>query len=119
MPFDNNSEFGPWTHNGVPDISPSRLKTFKDCPQKYFLQYVEKLPRKMGAAALQGTSLHQVFLEEYLGGGVDNIEFLLEMMADDLRHRLDTEDPRDYKSGLPLNQAEKMEAILDLKVWAE
>ena len=41
------------------------------------------------------------------------------MMADDLRHRLDTEDPRDYKSGLPLNQAEKMEAILDLKVWAE
>ena len=119
MPFDNNSKFGPWTHNGVPDISPSRLKTFKDCPQKYFLQYVEKLPRKMGAAALQGTSLHQVFLEEYLGGGVDNIEFLLEMMADDLRHRLDTEDPRDYKSGLPLNRAEKMEAILDLKVWAE
>ena len=41
-----------------------------------------------GAPALQGTSLHQVFLEEYLGGGVDNVEFLLEMMADDLRHRL-------------------------------
>ncbi|MEL0015757.1 MAG: PD-(D/E)XK nuclease family protein [Rhodospirillales bacterium] len=119
MPFDNNSEFGPWIRNGIPDVSPSRLRTAKDCLQKYEYQYVKKLARTTGAPALQGTSLHQVFLEEYLGGGVDNVEFLLEMMADDLRHRLDTEDPRDWKSGLPLNQAEKFDAISDLKVWAE
>ena len=64
MPFDNNSEFGPWTHNGVPDISPSRLKTFKDCPQKY---YVEELLKMAGIKEI----LHQMKNT----CGVDNIEF--------------------------------------------
>ncbi len=116
MSWDNESPHGPWEKT---DVSPSKLKMFKDCPKKYEYRYVRREKSYTGAAALQGTSVHQVFLEEYLGGGVDNIEFLLEMMADDLRLRLDTEDPRDYNSKLPLNKAEKFDAISDMKVWAE
>jgi len=112
----SESPYGPWEKT---DISPSKLKVFMDCPQKYKFQYVDRLPRSNGAASLQGSSLHKVFLEEFLAGGVDDLAFLLEMMADDLRHRLNTQDPRDYKTKLPLNEAEKFDAILDLKVWAE
>ena len=58
-------------------------------------------------------------LKSLFDGGVDDIESLLEMMLDDLRHRLDTEDPRDYKSKLPLTPSEKFDALQDLKVWGE
>ena len=112
----NDSPYGPWEPT---DVSPSKLKMFKDCPKKYEYRYVRREKTYTGAASLQGSSAHKVFLEELLDGGVDDIDFLLEMMLDDLRHRLDTEDPRDYKSKLPLTPSEKFDALQDLKVWGE
>lgn len=112
----NDSPYGPWEPT---DVSPSKLKMFKDCPKKYEYRYVRREKTYTGAAALQGSSAHKIFLEELLDGGVDDIDFLLEMMIDDLRHRLDTEDPRDYKSKLPLTPSEKFDALQDLKVWGE
>ena len=116
MSWDNESPHGPWEKT---DISPSKLKMFKDCPKKYEYRYVRREKTYTGAAALEGSAVHQVFLEEFLAGGVDDLEFLLEMMADDLRLRLDTEDPRDWHSKLPLNQAQKFDSVTDMKVWAE
>ena len=110
------SPHGPWEKT---DISPSKLKMFKDCPKKYEYRYVRKEKSYTGAAALEGSSVHQVFLEEFLAGGVDDTEFLLEMMADDLRIRLDTQDPREYHSKLPLNSAQKFDSIADMRIWAE
>ena len=110
------SPHGPWEKT---DISPSKLKMFKDCPKKYEYRYVRKEKSYTGAAALEGSSVHQVFLEEFLAGGVDDTEFLLEMMADDLRIRLDTEDPREWHSKLPLNSAQKFDSIADMRIWAE
>jgi len=112
----SDSPYGPWEPT---DVSPSKLKLFKDCPKKYEYRYVRREKTYTGAASLQGSSAHKVFLEEFLDGGVDDIEFLLEMMLDDLKHRLDTQDPRDYKSKLPLTSSEKFDAIQDLKVWGE
>lgn len=112
----SDSPYGPWEPT---DVSPSKLKMFKDCPKKYEYRYVRREKTYTGAASLQGSSAHKVFLEELLDGGVDDVEFLLEMMLDDLRHRLDTEDPRDYKSKLPLTPSEKFDALQDLKVWGE
>ena len=110
------SPHGPWEKT---DISPSKLKMFKDCPKKYEYRYVRKEKSYTGAAALEGSSVHQVFLEEFLAGGVDDTEFLLEMMADDLRTRLDTEDPREWQTKLPLNPAQKFDSISDMRIWAE
>ena len=92
----NDSPYGPWEPT---DVSPSKLKMFKDCPKKYEYRYVRREKTYTGAASLQGSSAHKVFLEELLDGGVDDIEFLLEMMLDDLRHRLDTEDTRNHHIG--------------------
>lgn len=112
----SDSPYGRWEPT---DVSPSKLKMFKDCPKKYEYRYVRREKSYTGAASLQGSSAHKIFLEELLDGGVDDIEFLLEMMVDDLKHRLDTEDPRDYKSKLPLTEGEKFAAIQDLRVWGE
>lgn len=112
----SDSPYGPWEKT---DISPSRLKVFMDCPQKYAFSYVEKLPRSNGPASMQGLAMHKLFLEELLGGGIDDKDFLVEMMAEDLKHRLDTDDPRDWKTKLPLNDAEKFDAIRDLRIWGE
>ena len=112
----SDSPYGKWEPT---DISPSKLKMYKDCPKKVEYRYVRKEKTYTGAASLQGSAAHKVFLEELLDGGVDDIEFLVEMMLDDLNHRLDTEDPRDYKSKLPLTESEKFDALQELKIWGE
>ena len=73
---------------------------FKDCPKKYDTDTSAERSRTV-VGIRQGSSAHKVFLEELLDGGVDDIDFLLEMMMDDLKY-FDTEDPRDYKSKLHL-----------------
>ena len=52
MSWDNESPHGPWEKT---DISPSKLKMFKDCPKKYEYRYVRREKSYTGAAALQGT----------------------------------------------------------------
>ena len=94
---------------GRHDLSPSKIKIWTDCTQKFKYRYVDKIRGPTGGAALQGSSLHEVFLEEFLVGGIDDTDALVEMMAMDLQHRLDTQDPRDYKTGLPLTEGEKAE----------
>ena len=99
-------------------FSPSKLKMFKDCPKKYEYRYVRREKSYSGAASMQGSSAHKVFLEELLDGGVDDIDFLLEMMMDDLKHRLDRGSQR-LQIEAPTYSFEKFEAMQDLKVWGE
>lgn len=112
----SDSPYGPW---GPTDLSPSKLKIWNDCSQKFKYRYVDKIRGPTGGAALQGSSLHEVFLEEFLVGGIDDTDALVEMMAMDLQHRLDTQDPRDYKTGLPLTEGEKAEFIIQLRIWGK
>ena len=60
------SEFGGWEKT---DISPSKLKTWMTCPKQFDYKYVTKAPSHSGLAMLQGSSMHDVFLEEFLQGG--------------------------------------------------
>lgn len=110
----SESPYGPWLPT---DISPSKLKMFLECGQKWKYRYIDRLPSPSGGASLQGSSLHEVFLEEYCVGGIQQIDALIELLEMDLQHRLDTEDPRDYKSGLPLTDAEKWELLEQVKKW--
>ena len=59
----NNSPHGKWE---ITDISPSKLKTWKDCSMKFYYNYVRKAPKTSGLAALQGSALHMVALDEYI-----------------------------------------------------
>ena len=112
----SESPYGPWQNT---DISPSKLKIWNDCTQKFKYRYVDKLRGPTGGAALQGSALHEVFLEEFLVGGIQDIDALVDMMQMDLKHRLDTEDPRDYKTGLPLTEGEKAEFVMQRSVWGK
>lgn len=115
MSFGDDSPFGPWLPT---DLSPSKVSTWKQCPWQYAGKYVWRLPRTSGAASMQGSALHKVYLEEFLAGGVEDIDFLVDMVADDLEHRLKTQDPRDYNTKLPLTEAERFDAISDVRIWA-
>jgi hypothetical protein len=98
-------------------ISASRLQTFLDCPKKFKYGYVDHAPRKTGKATLMGNAIHKIFLEEYLVGGIQDIDFLMELTIEEFRKMLDTKDPRDYRSGLPLTEMDKFEAIEECKIW--
>lgn len=53
-------------------LSPSRIKTYQQCPRKYYYTYVAKLPRKDWAHFTLGTLCHGVlefFHEEYRKDG--------------------------------------------------
>ena len=150
----NDSPHGRWLPT---DVSPSRLKTFKTCPKQYEYNYVRRLPRTNGAASIQGSSLHEVFLEEYLStdspymvldkkindlreeintSGEDitrleaeltnliaesdaNIDDLVEYMEMDVTARLETDDPRDYNSGEPIDDMVKSDTVNQLKTWGK
>jgi len=145
-----SSEHGKWLPT---DISPSRLKTFKTCPKQYEYNYVRRLPRTSGAASCQGSTVHEVFLEEYIipgspymelnnkirgvrekieakdEGGLDaelsnllkesdeDIADLVELMHMDLKARLNTEDPRNYKTGEPIDTLERDNTLEQVKTW--
>ena len=109
------SQFGPWE---MTDISPSKLKMFFECPKKFYYRYIRRLPTHNGIANLQGLSLHEVALEEYMGGGVNDVEALVDLIAMDFESRCETGDPRDYHNKEPVDAADIMEATEQLKVWA-
>jgi len=157
-----DSPHGKWE---ITDISPSKLKTWKDCSMKFYYNYVRKAPKTSGLAALQGSSLHMVALDEYITkdspymqlnkeirdlkaridagekvvndeDGIptldleaevtnkikesnDNINDLIELLVMDLEARMDTEDPRDYKSKLPVDAHDKLQAIEQLRTWGK
>ena len=47
-------------------LSPSSASTFRQCPRRWRLRYIENLPDPKGEAAVLGTFVHQV-LEDLLG----------------------------------------------------
>jgi len=112
----NTSEHGKWE---MTDISPSKLKKWMTCPKQFEYQYIVRAPSHAGLAMLQGSSLHDVTLEEFLQGGEQNVEALLELMELDLRERISNSDPRDYKTGRKVDILEIENCIDQLKVWGK
>ena len=56
------------------DVSPSRVLKWMKCPKSFEYQYVRREKSNTGLAAMQGTALHDVFLEEMLRGGVQDVQ---------------------------------------------
>ncbi len=100
------------------DISPSRLKKWLTCPKQYEYHYVRRIKSNISVAALQGTSLHDVFLEEYLAGGEQNHEALLSLMDMMLADLIESDEPHDYRTGFPITEKEAKFARECLQVWA-
>lgn len=109
-----DSEHGKWE---LTDISPSKLKKWMTCPKAFEYQYIIRAPSHSGLAMLQGSSLHDVFLEEFLQGGEQNFEALLELMELDLRERIANSDPRDYNTARKVDVLEIEACVEALKVW--
>ncbi len=114
--FNPDSEFGAWEKT---DISPSKLKQFNECPKKFYYKYVRREKTHNGLANLQGLSLHEISLEEYMGGGVQDIDALVDLIAMDFESRCETGDPRDWNTKEPCDKADIMQATEQLKVWAK
>jgi len=112
----HDSEHGKWERL---DISPSKLKTWMTCPKQFDYKYNQRVPSYAGLAMLQGSSLHDVFLEEYLQGGEISNDALIELMEIDLRHRIENNDPRDYKTNAKVDVLEIEACIDSLKIWAK
>ena len=112
----NDSEHGKWE---LTDISPSKLKTWMTCPKQFDYKYVTRAPSHSGLAMLQGSSLHDVTLEEFLQGGEQNVKALVELMELDLRERIANSDPRDYKTGKKVDVLEIEACIEQLQIWGK
>ena len=110
------SEHGKWE---LTDISPSKLKTWMTCPKQFDYKYVTRAPSHSGLAMLQGSSLHDVTLEEFLQGGEQNVKALVELMELDLRERIANSDPRDYKTGKKVDVLEIESCIEQLQIWGK
>ena len=120
MPKWTDSPHGPWyTEEYGSDISPSRLKKYMTCPKQYEYHYVRKEPNPTGLAAMQGTALHDVFLEEFLAGGVNDIDALVDLTEIVYRDALENEEPVDYKTQEPCTDFEKEQSVDQLRIWAK
>ena len=108
------SEHGHWE---ITDISPSKLKKWMTCPKQFEYQYIIKPPSYSGLAMLQGSSLHDVFLEEFLQDGEQGIDALIDLMEIDLRDRIENSDPRDYKTNQPVDLLEIEACVEGLRTW--
>ena len=45
--------------------SPSSINTYKQCPRKYYYQYIEKLPTKPSIYLISGKIVHKILEEFY------------------------------------------------------
>ena len=111
-----NSEHGKWEQT---DLSPSKVKTWMTCPKQFAYKYVIRAPSYAGLAMLQGSSLHYVTLEEFLQGGEQDVEALVELMELDLRERIANSDPRDYKTNKKVDVLEIENCIEQLQIWGK
>tara|TARA_B100000029_G_scaffold483187_1_gene534133 strand:- start:119 stop:973 length:855 start_codon:yes stop_codon:yes gene_type:complete len=93
---------------------------WNECPKKYFYKYVRKERTHNGIANLQGLSLHEIALEEYMGqGGVQDVDALVELIAMDFVSRCESGDPRDYNTKEPVTEGDILQATEQLKVWSK
>ena len=101
------------------DVSPSRVLKWMKCPKSFEYQYVRREESNTGLAAMQGTALHDVFLEEMLRGGVQDVQALVDLTILTFQDALETETPCDYNTGEPCTEWDKEMAVDQLKVWAK
>lgn len=67
--------------------SASQINNFRDCPRKWVLDSIEKVPRKKNEQAEIGTAVHTI-LEDYLGGGkpIDTETWYGKIIAPGIKH---------------------------------
>ena len=78
-------DWGDWRRH---DISPSRLKTFSDCPRKYFYQYVQKIKTPNRLFFLSGNVFDEIAMEEFRADPSQDVEPIVELAGDILLIRI-------------------------------
>ena len=111
-----HSDYGRY---GPLDVSPSRVKKWLTCPKQFEYQYVRRVKSSTGLAAMQGTALHDVFLEEMLRGGCQDVAALVDLTEITFRDALEHETPCDYNTGEPVDMFAKEVAVDQLRIWAK
>ena len=114
MAWGDDSEYGRWQ---LTDISPSKLATFDRCYRQFWYRYVDprKLPTFMGPWLPMGSAIHEIALEEFLAGGIQDTEALTDLCVADFILRCELEDIRE--KGEPITQASVMVHADLFRVW--
>jgi putative RecB family exonuclease len=82
-------------------LSASRIKTFQQCPRKYYYNYIEKLPRKDWPHFDLGTLVHgalEGFHQDFKKDGSDlNLKRIMKLSFKAQRDEMEKEKPLDDK----------------------
>ncbi|WP_395088866.1 RecB family exonuclease [Armatimonas sp.] len=95
-------------------VSPTKLRTFYQCPAKYKLEYIEKLGRfyrKPRAGFSFGASLHNVLEQFHAQGGAESVT--VETLTETLAAKWQTQGYKDAQQ----EQAYKAEAVKILEAY--
>lgn len=76
---------GEWSPS---DISPSKLALWKDCPRKYFYNYVRKLPRPDREFFVTGSVFDEVAFEEFRFDTSQDAMTIVNLAGDIIRDKL-------------------------------
>ncbi len=84
-------------------LSPSSIDTMEKCPRQYFLQYIEKIKVKDEKPANTFGKMMHLIIENYKGGGGDEIKGLAKCFQTDEKLRKKYWDKLDdeYKAKIP------------------
>ena len=84
-------------------LSPSSIDTMEKCPRQYFLQYIEKVKVKDEKPANTFGKMMHLIIENYKGGGGDEIKGLAKCFQNNEKLRAKYWDKLDaeYKSKIP------------------
>src|SRR3989344_3425844 len=106
--------------------SPSSINTYKQCPRKYYYQYILRLPTKPSIHTLRGNVVHEV-LEEFFD--IDTASFNLENYQHELRKQSQSiflkkwqAYQKELRQFLPTSDQEKFffsESLLMVSNWLE
>ena len=69
------------------DISPSKLALWKDCPRKYFYNYVMKLPRPDREFFVTGSVFDEVAFEEFRADTSQDVMTIVNLAGDIIRDK--------------------------------
>ena len=112
-------DWGDWRRQ---DISPSRLKTFSDCPRKYFYQYVQKIKTPNRLYFLSGNVFDEIAMEEFRADPSQDVEPIVELAGDILHIRIkeaaaDLDKPLLNLDSSPVTEAQGLQEVMDFRTW--
>lgn len=98
-------------------VSPSRLKTWRDCPRKYFYNYIRHLPTPDRLFFLSGNVFDEIGYEEFRFDQGQDVEPIVQIAGDTLYLRAkECKDLRDL-NGRKLGEKDILKEVMEFRTW--